>query len=106
MASYQFLSPEGETVNLNDVDERLCADSGLEVSPADFCSPYMWLVEAGIAIVLRTNATLITPEVVQQYLEIKGKESDDGEVNEAFQHFIEKYAPYLDGTIYQFTAWR
>ena len=36
MASYQFLSPEGETALLNDVDKRICDDMGVETSETDY----------------------------------------------------------------------
>lgn len=103
MASYQFLSPEGESVGLSRVDDRLRKDFDLEPDEVDYSAPYTWTVEAGFAVLTRTSETVITPEVVEKYLELK---KDDAMVNEAFEEFIKKYAPYLDGTIFTFTAWR
>lgn len=106
MLIYQFCRKDGEPVTFGEVAERLQSDAGMPADNELNCVAYQYVVEAGIAILSSTKEQTVTPKVVRKYFEVTQEDTPDGEINEAFRDFIEKYAPYLDGTIYTFKAWR
>lgn len=102
MANYEF-TKDGENATLDAVDKAIAEAFDQVYQKDTFCSAYQYALEVGMAILLQTSCMTVTPELVDQYLEHKKKR---GTLNEEFIEFIRKYQPFLDGTIFQFHAWR
>src|SRR5262249_13945647 len=91
--NFQFIKPDGSPESVNAIDQRLCDHFGDRCDPKRYHWSYNSLVWEGLAILSRSKADRITPEVFDRFAEI----SPNAEGYPLFRQFL--------AVDYNFSAW-
>lgn len=91
--NFQFLKPDGTPESLLVIDQKLCDHFGEYCDPKNYHWSFHSLTWEGLAILRKSHASVITPDVFDKFAEIDPR----AEAAPVFRKFLTED--------YQFTAW-